>query len=64
MISSSSPLRCATVPIFSSALDDQRVAYYAQPRPSVRISICKRKYSSCCALGLGCRFAPACRGSS
>eukprot|EP00966_Prymnesium_polylepis_P193857 4493463-Prymnesium_polylepis.1 len=63
MISSSSPLRCATVPIFSSAFDDQRVEYCVQPRSSVRISICKRGYSSCCASAFGGRFPPACGGS-
>ena len=39
MSSSSSLVRCATVPILESAADDQRVAYSLQPRPSTRISI-------------------------
>ena len=51
IISSSSPWRCATVPMRASLLDDQRVAYCVQPRPSTRISICSRRYSSCCASG-------------
>eukprot|EP00966_Prymnesium_polylepis_P054756 1265459-Prymnesium_polylepis.1 len=32
-------------------LDDQRVAYCTHPSPSTRISICRRRYSSCCASG-------------
>eukprot|EP00966_Prymnesium_polylepis_P224555 5193640-Prymnesium_polylepis.1 len=50
--SSSSALRCATVPMDASLQLDQRVANCVQPKPLVRMSICLLRYSSCWTSGL------------